>query len=70
MRSMNPAERTVLIELEFAWRVLLIFCRRVITTLAGTACKGNDIPHVNNLNTEKIPCPIKGQGILVCSTES
>jgi hypothetical protein len=59
---MDSTERTIFAQLEFARRILLVFCRRVITTLAGTACKGNNISHINNLNTEKITLPLPGAG--------
>jgi len=46
MRSMTPAKRTILVELQFTGSILLIFGRRIIPTLAGTACKGNNISHL------------------------
>ena len=46
MRSMTPAKRTILVELQFTGSILLIFGRRIIPTLAGTTCKGNYISHL------------------------
>jgi hypothetical protein len=42
---MRLAEGTVLAELQFVWRVLLVFGRGVITTLACATCEGDDISH-------------------------
>jgi len=45
MRGMQPAKRTIFIQLQFVWSVFLIFSRRIVSTLAGTTCKSYGVSH-------------------------
>jgi hypothetical protein len=62
MRGVYPAKRTVFAELKLARGVLFVFRRSVVTTLAGTACKSDDVSHVNTSDPEKITPLLPGAG--------
>ncbi len=45
VRGMRPAKGTIFFKLQLTRCILFVFRRRIVATLAGTTCKGNDISH-------------------------
>jgi len=62
VRSMHSTKRAKFLEFELPRRIFLVFRRGVVPTLAGTACKGDNISHINTSVTEKITPLLPGAG--------